>query len=162
MRAHKLQKTASMVEVDIQGAHVLNPAKVTTSRSLRTFKIQLQRVIIHRSRKITLFVVEQLKDLELDVQQLVIEKFLAHSLIQHMIPNFLPNLECVKQNHKVILNMKSGIAEHLIGARKSELVATKGIVCMLASSSFVVSGRVVARVLGVDKQNIRKALNRWV
>jgi hypothetical protein len=33
---------------------------------------------------------------------------------------------------KVMSNLKSGIANHLIGRQKAQVVATKDIVCMLA------------------------------
>lgn len=50
--------------------------------------------------------------------------------------------------------MKLGIEEHLIGAWKSKLVVIKGIIYMLTFSSSIINGRVIAKVLGVDKWNI--------
>jgi hypothetical protein len=54
--------------------------------------------------------------------------------------------------------MKFGITSHLVGPKYTQLVATKDIVCMLGSSSSIGSSKGVAKVLGVDKRNIRKPL----
>jgi hypothetical protein len=56
--------------------------------------------------------------------------------------------------------MKAGITKHLTSLRKFDLVVVKEIMCMLASGSSNGSNRSVARILGVDKCNIRKALGR--
>jgi hypothetical protein len=71
-----------------------------------------------------------------------------------MLPNCLLDLQHVRQNHEVVSNLKLGNTKHLGGHRKSELVAAKGIVCMLASRSSIASGRGVLKLLGVDKCNI--------
>jgi hypothetical protein len=54
--------------------------------------------------------------------------------------------------------MKFGITSHLVGPKYIQLVATRDIVCMFASSSSIGSSRGVDKVLGVDKRNIRKVL----
>jgi hypothetical protein len=54
--------------------------------------------------------------------------------------------------------MKEGINTHLAGCRKSKLIMAKNIMCTLTSSQSITSKRVVARVLGVDKRNIPRAM----
>jgi hypothetical protein len=44
--------------------------------------------------------------------------------------------------------------EHLVGQKKFDLILAKDIVCMLAFGSTNSSNKVVAKVLGVDKQNV--------
>ncbi len=68
----------------------------------------------------------------------------------------------MKQNHEVLSSMKVGITKHLTRQQKSQIVVVKVIVCMLASSSIVSNKKGIAKILGVDKRNIRKALNRRV
>jgi hypothetical protein len=66
------------------------------------------------------------------------------------------------QNQEILNNMKFGITNHLVGPKKTQLVVAKNIICMLASGSLIGSSRNVVKVLGVDKRNIRKALERCV
>jgi len=73
-----------------------------------------------------------MKKLELNVQQVIIEKFLNHPLMQNMLLDYLTNLQCLKAHEKVVSNLKSKIITHLIGQQKAQVVATKDIVCMLA------------------------------
>jgi hypothetical protein len=58
--------------------------------------------------------------------------------------------------------MKVGITEHLTSPRKSDLVVSKEIVCMLASGSSNGNNGRVVRILGANKHNIQKALGRRV
>ncbi len=105
-------------------------------------------------------VVEQSKDLNQDAKQITIEKLIAHPLISSMLLTYLVDLASMKQNHEVFSSMKVGITKHLTRKQKSQIVVAKVIVCMLASSSIVSNKKGIAKVLGVDKRNIRKALNR--
>jgi hypothetical protein len=50
--------------------------------------------------------------------------------------------------------LREGLRDHLVGVKQSKLVMTKDILCTLASTSEVGRGRVVARLLGVDRRNI--------
>jgi hypothetical protein len=79
-----------------------------------------------------------------------------------MLHDYLRDLKCVEWNHEIFSNMKVGITEHLTSPRKSNLVISKEIMYMLASNSSNGNSRGVARILGVDKRNIRKALGRQV
>jgi hypothetical protein len=92
----------------------------------------------------------------------MLEKFLSHPFINGMLLDYLVDLKCVKQNHEILSNMKTGITKHLKGQRKSDLVISREIVCILTSSSSNGNSKGVTRVLGVDKHNIRKALGRGV
>jgi predicted metallopeptidase len=56
--------------------------------------------------------------------------------------------------------MKARIIKHLVSQKKFDLVVVKDIVCMLASRSSNGSSKGVAKVLGVDKRNIQKAMGR--
>jgi hypothetical protein len=54
--------------------------------------------------------------------------------------------------------MKYGITSHLVNPKQTQLVVAKDTICMLASGSLIANSRGVVKVLGVDKKNIRKAL----
>jgi hypothetical protein len=56
-----------------------------------------------------------------------------------MLLGYFLDMYHVKHNHDVVSNMKSNIMEHLTSQQKSQLVVTKEIVCMLASSSSIVN-----------------------
>ncbi len=53
-----------------------------------------------------MYVVEELKGLDCDAQQIVIEKFLTHPLVQDMVLNYLANLQCVKTSQQIVSNLK--------------------------------------------------------
>jgi hypothetical protein len=112
------------------------------------------------SKEIALFVVEQMKDFDSNVQHIMFEFFFLHPLFNGVLPNYLGDLKCVKQNHEILSNMKVEITTHLTSPRKSDLVVAKKIMCMLTFGSSNGSSRGVARILDVDKCNIRKALGR--
>jgi hypothetical protein len=109
-----------------------------------------------------LFIFEHVNELEHNVQQIVIEKFLSHSLVQGMLPNYLLDMQHVKYSHDVVSNMKSSIIEHLANQQKSQLVVAMETICMLASSSSIASNKGVTKLLSVDKCNIRKALKKLI
>jgi hypothetical protein len=52
------------------------------------------------SRKIAMFIFYKMKQLELNVQQVIIEKLLAHPLMQNMLLDYLTNLQCLKAHVK--------------------------------------------------------------
>jgi hypothetical protein len=106
------------------------------------------------SKKIVLFAIDQIKDFDSNAQHVMLEQFLSHPLFNGMLPDYLVDLKCVKQNHEILSNMRVGTIEHLRGQRKFDLVVAKKIVCMLTSSSTNGSNMCVTRVLGVDKCNI--------
>jgi hypothetical protein len=83
-------------------------------------------------KKLAMFAFDKMKQLELNVQQAIIEKFLVHPLMQNMIPNYLTNLQCLKAHEEVLSDLKSGITYHLTNQQKAQVVVAKDIVCMLA------------------------------
>jgi hypothetical protein len=77
-----------------------------------------------------------------------------------MVPDYFNDLQYVKHNQEVLSNMKSGITHYLTSAKQFQLVVAKEVVCMLAYNASIGSSRGVVKVLEVDKQNIRRALER--
>jgi hypothetical protein len=64
----------------------------------------------------------------------------------------------MKCNQVVVDNMNSGMTTHLTGVHPSHSLMAKDIVCILASSQSVGSSRGLAKVLGVDRRNIKKTI----
>jgi hypothetical protein len=56
--------------------------------------------------------------------------------------------------------MKARITKHLVGQKKFDLVVVKDIVYMLTFGSSNGSNRGAAKVLGVNKCNIRRGMGR--
>jgi hypothetical protein len=110
------------------------------------------------ARKLATIALELIKDFEPSIQHVILEKCLGHSVLQNVIPTYRTNVQSIKQNQKILSNMKYGITNHLVGPNHTQLVVAKSIICMIASSSSIGSSKGVAKVLGVDKRNIRKAL----
>jgi hypothetical protein len=77
-----------------------------------------------------------------------------------MIPPFLNNLELVKLQSNIISSMREGLRDYLVGVKQSKLIMAKDILCTLASSREVGSGRGIVGLLGVDRRNIGRARTR--
>ncbi len=60
----------------------------------------MQKITTKMSRKIAMFIFDKMKQLKLNVQQVIIEKFLAHPLMQNMFLDYLTNLRCLKAHVK--------------------------------------------------------------
>jgi hypothetical protein len=72
-------------------------------------------------------------------------------------------LEIVKLNHLVVSNIKDEMREHLVENRQSKVVLAKNIVCAFASSgSLLTSTRGVGVILGIDRQNIWRGIDRRI
>lgn len=52
------------------------------------------------------------------------------------------------------------MVDYLSGVRQSKIVMAKDIVCTLASSSNMENRRRVADVLGVDRRNLKRGMER--
>jgi hypothetical protein len=115
-------------------------------------------------REIAEFAASCLVHHDMNIQHLDVQKFLGHSCMKGMIPPWISNLDTIKVQHYVLSSVREGVREgvrdHLVGVRQSKLVMAKDILCTLASSSHVGSGRGVARLLGVDGRNITKGRSR--
>lgn len=103
-----------------------------------------------------------MKGLECDLQEATLEKFISHPLTRDMFPEYLKDFDSVKCNLEILKNFKSSLTTHLLGTCKTNLVVVKDIVCTLASNQTLNSGRSFAKTLGVDKQNIKRAMGRRV
>jgi hypothetical protein len=77
-----------------------------------------------------------------------------------IIPPFLSNLKIVKLQHSVVLSVRIGMREHLVGSKPSKIVMAKDILCTFASSSDVGNRRGFAGLLGADRRNFQKARGR--
>jgi hypothetical protein len=114
------------------------------------------------AQKIAIYAMHELKDFELPVQSVILEKTLSHPLLQASLPDYLQDMEALKHNHLVVSNINSGMTSHFTGVRPAQSLLAKDIVCTLASSQSIGSSRGLARVLGVDRRNLRKAKVRRV
>lgn len=82
---------------------------------------------------------------------------LSHSLMKDYLPPYMTDLHSTKYNYEIIQNTKKGMNIHLVKQQKSKVMMAKDIVCTLVTSHAMSSGRRIARLLGVDKQNIKKS-----
>lgn len=118
------------------------------------------RVSAGLASELAMIVASRLKSYDPIVQHLTIEKLLGQQLLHGMVPDFLVDPSKVKLRHSVLNNLKEGMVDHLIGVRQSKIVMAKDIVCTLASSSNMGSRRSVADVLGVDRRNLKRGMDR--
>jgi len=91
---------------------------------------------------------------------MTIEKFLGHGFLTGMLLDFLVDPTKVKLRHSLLANLKGGMIDHLTGVRESKIVMAKDIVCTLAASSKLGSNRGVADLIGVDRKNLRRGMER--
>jgi hypothetical protein len=112
-------------------------------------------VTIEGARQLVVKTLELMKDFQPFVQHFIFENYLGHVLLKNEVLKYINNLASFKFNQEVLNNMKSRIIENLVSSRPIQLVVTKDIVCMLATSSASIgSGRAIVKVLGVNNQNI--------
>lgn len=112
------------------------------------------------ARQMDLFTFSHLKNVPLEIQHEIFDKFINHSLLKDVVPPSLIHLRVVKLKYHVLQNMKVGINNHLTCPRNFKLVMVKDIICTLASTQSISNKKVIAKVLGVDKFNISKTLLR--
>jgi hypothetical protein len=79
-----------------------------------------------------------------------------------MIPLYLKDLQTIKLQQSIFSIVREGIKDHLVGVKKSKLIMAKDILCTLASTSKVGSGRGLAGLLDVDRRSISRARGRRV
>ena len=92
-------------------------------------------------------------------KEVAIEKVVDHPMWKNHLPSYLKDLGKLKHSQEVVDNLKGGLTDHLTGQRSQPLVMAKDIVCALATFQYnVTSCREVARVLGVDRRNIKKGI----
>jgi hypothetical protein len=108
-----------------------------------------------------LFVVEITKGVDYRAQKIVIEKFISHPLIKNMIPNYLSNLSIMTQHQNVISSLKTIITDHLMVRSPFKLWLLKILfTCSLQSQLGACKIQGVARALGINRHNIKKAMER--
>ena len=161
-RAKRAQERDQKAAAQKESEECTGGASIVASvgNELSNYARQFQKVTAFRSRNLALHAIQELRGLSIEAQRACIEKFIAHPLIQGMIPDYLSDLPTVKLNYEVIGNIKSGMTSHCVGSRKTDVVVAKDIVCTFAASQSVVSCTGVARLLGVDRRNIKRALVR--
>ncbi len=123
-----------MAKIEFHNLEVIAFTNNVSFVILDSYKTKFQKVTVELSRNITMFVVEQLKNLDCNTQKIVIENFLIHPLVKNMLPNYLANIHCVKTNERVISNLKTKMIDHLVGNKKSQIVVARDIVYTLAFS----------------------------
>jgi hypothetical protein len=125
-----------------------------------------QKTSAEQAKSLALFMVDKVKRHILE-QQLVMEKFLCHPLVKGFLPPYLEDNAFLRQSQGVLGNLKDRLIFPLVGLCQSKLVMAKDIVCTLATSANIIesginSGRGIARLLGVDKRNIKRGMERQI
>jgi len=109
-----------------------------------------------------LFAAKKMRNHDTEVHHLMIMKILGQPVLRQMVPPFLRDLAEVKLRHEILGSLKEGMHNHLVGLRKGKTIMVKNIVTTFAVALEIGSGRGVARLLGVDRRNIKKALARRI
>jgi hypothetical protein len=156
------ERSASQRCIFFEEEVALQSASIARRKALDSYERHSQRVTADVARKIAIYAMHELKDFELPVQSVILEKTLSHPLLQASLPDYLQDMEALKHNHLVVSNINSGMTSHFTRVRPAQSLLAKDIVCTLASSQSIGSSRGLARVLGVDRRNLRKAKVRRV
>jgi len=123
---------------------------------------QGNRTSVTLAREISLFAAKKMRNRDTKVHHLTIMKILGQPMLKQMVPPFLRDPAEVKLRHKILGSLKEGMQNHLLGLQKGKTVMAKNIVTTFAVVPGIGSGRGVARLLGVDRRNIKKALARRI
>ncbi len=83
-------------------------------------------------------------------------------MVKDSLLPYLNNLAIIKQNHEEVQNLKDGMNTNLIGPHQSKVVMVKDNMCTFASSQIVNSGKCIAKVFIVDRQNIKNVVMRKI
>jgi len=116
-----------------------------------------QKFLAHVVRQLAMYTVNQLRDVPIEVQHDVFDKFLNHFIVKDVVLPYLVDSRAVKHKDDVLQNMKAGINTHLIGLKASKLMMAKDIVCTSASSQSIGNNITLAKLLGANRRNIPKA-----
>jgi hypothetical protein len=74
-----------------------------------------------------------------------------------MLPTYLSNIGETKSNHLIVQSIKFGVSTHLTNGHSSKHCTTKKLLKTLVTTKYV-SGRKVAKNLGLDRQCIYQIL----
>jgi hypothetical protein len=92
----------------------------------------------------------------------VIQKYLVHVLVKGMVPKYLYDLNNVQQIHEVLTNVQIGLITHLTCSHPTKIMVVKEIVYTFISYDNLHSNKAIARVLRVDRQNIKRGVEKHV
>jgi hypothetical protein len=109
-----------------------------------------------------MLMVDQLKSHTPKYQQLIMDNFVFHPLVNDFLPPYLANMEVLKQSQAILGNLREALTFHLVGSHQFKLVMAKDIVCTLASCSHdnnINTNKGIVRIWGVDRRNIKKGLD---
>jgi hypothetical protein len=146
-RARKLNSTTSEQDPTVP------PHNQRVPLTRQQYSSRAARISANLAKEFVDFASSHLESFDSNIQHLTIQKFLGHIAMKAMIPPFLSNLKTVKLQHSVVLSVRIGMRDHLVGSKPSKIVIAKDILCTFASSSDVGSGRGFAGLLGVDRRN---------
>lgn len=85
--------------------------------------------------------------------------------MKDFLPPYLENIANLKQKYEIVGNLKEAITFHFVGPHQYNLVMAKDIVCTLVASSQPMrstNGKGIAKMLGVDKRNMKRDLERRI
>ncbi len=88
-------------------------------------------------------------------------KVVSHKFIVDVLPPYLQDAKRLKQIQQLLDNFKHGLTSHGFNQWSFKLIMTKDIVYTFASFQSFVKSREVAKLLGVNKRNIKKSSERW-
>jgi hypothetical protein len=90
------------------------------------------------------------------------EKVMGLDLMGVIMPLYLCDTKRIKHNQLLINNLKFGLSSRVIRQQSSKLVMVKDIVCTFAFNQSLGNNREVAKVLEIDKRNIKKGVERFM
>jgi hypothetical protein len=67
-----------------------------------------------------LFIISHLKDVPLEIQHKVFDKFINHSLLKDVVPPYIIHLGVAKHKYDVLQNMKASVNNHLTCPKNSK------------------------------------------
>ena len=156
-RARRESVFAVSVSTDVQ---VLQEAEVAPPRTRSSCDRQTQRISADIARDLGLYALTKLQGHSRDVHHLCIQKFLGQPLLSRIVPPFLRNPTAARVATEVVAGIKDGVTSHLKGPRQAKVVMAKDIICTFAAGSSVGTGRMIQGVLGLDRRNVKKGIQR--
>lgn len=138
--------------------HILNALSISINSVIAK---QACRSTYNVARTLTMFIVDFLKGYDVDVQNVIMEKVVGHDILTVAMPPYLHDIKRLKQNLQLIENFKFGL-NHVASHQPFKLILAKDSICTLASFQSIRSSQETTKILGVDKRNIKKGVERCV
>jgi len=88
-----------------------------------------------------------------------LEKVVSHDILVGSMPPYLHDTKRLKHTQQLFENLKSGLVNHLTSTRSFKFIA-KDILCKFVTSESMGSSRGTTKLLGVNRRNIRKVIDR--